>query len=175
MRFVRYAMTFCLFFTALAVMAKGSTKQKVYMFGFSASFNDSIVYFTPVQQVEAYIANDRTHFLVDRDQYSNQLRTFFDNRGQLNRTCVTISSTDKAKAEKKYEKMKEKYTGKMKNRFDITYLTDDDFKFTTVDPSEGVEYVDSRKAEMEAAKAAPKEDRRKDHEGTPGMKPVGRP
>lgn len=59
MRLVRYTMTFCLLLLVLAVSAKGSTKQTVYMFGFSASFNDSIVYFTPVQQVEAYIANDR--------------------------------------------------------------------------------------------------------------------
>lgn len=176
MRFVRYTMTFCLLLLALAVSAKGSTKQIVYMFGFSASFNDSIVYFTPVQQVEAYIANDRTHFLLNRDQYSYQLRNFFDNRGQLNRTCVTVFSTDKAKAEKKYAKMKEKYTNKLKNRFEVTYLTDDDFKFTTVNPDDGVEFVNPHKAEVNAAKENAKmaKDTRMGHGGRPDMKPAGK-
>lgn len=169
MRFFRYAMISCLMLAAMAVMAKDNTKQTVYMFGFSASFNDSIIYFTPLQKVDAYIAGNRTHFLVDRDQYSNQLRNFFDNRGQLNRTCVTIFSTDKAKAEKKYEKMKEKYTGKNKNRYDINYLTDDDFKFSTVEPNEGVEYVDSRKEE---AASMTKRKEKENHGGHDGDAPV---
>lgn len=177
MRFLRHTLTLCLLFVALAVSAKGSIKQTVYMFGFSASFNDSIVYFTPVQQVEAYIANNRTHFLLNRDQYSNQLRNYFDNRGQLHRTCVTIFSTDKSKAEKKYAKMKEKYTTKSKNRFDVTYLTDDDFKFQTVSPDDGVIYVDSEKAEEEAAreeaKAAKKS--KKGHGGKSGLRKGGKP
>lgn len=153
MRFLKYTLTVCMLFVALALSAKGSIKQTVYMFGFSASFNDSIVYFTPIQQVDAYIANDRTHFLVNREQYSYQLRDFFENRGQLKRTCITIYSTEKEKAEKKYQKMKEKYTTKSKNKFDVVYLSDDDFKFETVSPDDGVVYVDANQAEREAAEA----------------------
>lgn len=125
-------------------------KQTVYMFGFSASFNDSLIYFTPVQEVEGYIAANRSHFLVNRDQYSYQLRDYFENRGQLHRTCVTIYDVDKAKAEKKYQKMKEKYTTKSKNKFEVVYLTDTDFKFETVTPDEGTVYVDSSQAEENA-------------------------
>lgn len=151
MRFFKYTLALCLMFITLSVSAKGDLKRQVYMFGFSASFNDSIIYFTPIQQLDAYIKSDRTHFLVNRDQYSYQLRNYFDNRGQLHRTCVTIFDTDKDKIEKKYAKMKEKYTTKSKNRFDVNYLSDSDFKFTTVSPDNGVVYVDPNKAEEAAA------------------------
>lgn len=147
--------------------AKGYKKQNVYMFGFSASFNDSIVYFTPVQEVEAYIANDRTRFLASREQYSYQLKNYFDRRGQLHRTCITIFDTDKDKAEKKYEKMKEKYTTKSKNKFDVTYLTDDDFKFTTETPEDGTVYVNSEEAERAAKedmKETQKEEKKENHQ-----------
>lgn len=160
MRFVRYLMVSLMLFAVLTVSAKGSFKQNVYMFGFSASFNDSIVYFTPVQQVEGYISNDRNHFLVNRSQYSYQLRNYFDNRGQLHRTCITVYSTDKEKADKKYEKLKEKYTTKSKNKFDVVYLSDDDFKFQSVAPDEGTVYVDAAEAEKAAEKTAEQKNER---------------
>lgn len=153
MRFAKYILTLVMLLAVMAVSARGSKKQTVYMFGFSASFNDSIVYFTPIQEVQAYIASDRTHFLVHREQYSYQLKNFFENRGQLNRTCITLYSTDKKKAEKKYEKLKEKYTTKSKNNFDVIYLAANDFKYETVTPDEGTVYVDSKEAELEAQKA----------------------
>lgn len=134
----------------MTASARGSIKQTVYMFGLSASFNDSIVYFTPIQEVEAYIAKDKSHFLVNRDEYSSQLQNYFDNRGQLHRTCVTIYDTDKAKLEKRYAKMKEKYTTKSKNKFDVTYLGDDDFKYETVTPDQGTVYVNPEEAEANA-------------------------
>ena len=37
--------------------AKGYKPAKVYMFGFAASFNDSTVYMTNIQKVDAYLAN----------------------------------------------------------------------------------------------------------------------
>ena len=53
--------------------AKGYKPAKVYMFGFAASFNDSTVYMTNIQKVDAYLANDRTKFLANREDYSYQL------------------------------------------------------------------------------------------------------
>ena len=153
MRLVRYILVLAMMFVVIASSAKGSKERTVYMFGFSASFNDSIVYFTPVQEVKAYIADDRTHFLVNREQYSYQMRNYFENRGQLHRTCLTIYSLEKDKAEKELQKLKEKYTTKSKNKFDVVYLSDDDFKFETVTPDEGTYYVDPKEAEMEASKA----------------------
>lgn len=151
---IKYIVTAIMLCFAITVSAKPSTKQTVYMFGFSASFNDSTIYFTNVQPVEGYIVNDRTHFLVNRDDYSYQLRNYFDNRGQVHRTCITVYSTNKKDIDKKYEKMKAKYTTKSKNKFDVLYLTDDDFKFETVTPDEGAVDVDSEEAEKAAQKSA---------------------
>lgn len=137
---------------AMTATAKGDVKQKVYMFGLSASFNDSIVYFTTVQNIDAYVTRDRNKFLVNRDQYSYQLRNYFTNRGQLHRTCVTFYATDQKQAEKKYEKMKQKYTTKAKNKFDVIYLTDDEFTYKTVSPDEGTVFVDPTEAEKAAEK-----------------------
>lgn len=163
MRFLRYLLlTAVMLLTVMTVSAKGSKKQTVYMFGFSASFNDSIIYFTPVQELQGYIADNRTHFLVNRDQYSYQLKDYFENRGQLNRTCVTVYSTERKKLEKKYQKMKEKYTTKSKNKFDVVYLTDTDFKFQTVTPDEGTVYVNSEQAEANAEKSSKKHKKPKD-------------
>lgn len=152
MRLVRNILVLAMLLVTLTASAKGSLKQKVYMFGFSASFNDSIVYFTPIQEVDGYIANNRTHFLVNRQQYSYQLRNFFDNRGQLHRTCVAIYDTEQKKAEKKYQKLKEKYTTKSKGNFDVVTLADNDFKFETVTPDDGTVYVDAAEAEKAALK-----------------------
>ncbi len=166
MRFLRGILLSVMFLAVLSVSAKGSRKQTVYMFGFSASFNDSIVYFTPIEEVQAYIANDRTHFLVAREQYSYQLRNYFENRGQLHRTCVTIYDVDRKKIEKKFQSLKEKYTVKSKKDFDVVTLAESDFKFETVSPEEGTVYVDSQTAEEEAKKP-------RKHRGPKGPKPDG--
>lgn len=154
MKYIKIYLSAILLCIAMTAMAKGSVKQKVYIFGFSASFNDSIVYFTTVQEVDGYLSKDRNHFLVNREEYSNQLRNFFDNRGQLHRTCVTFYALEKDKAEKRYEKLKAKYTTKSKNKFDVTYLTNDDFTFKTVTPDEGTYFVDPTEAERAAEESS---------------------
>ena len=116
---------------AIALMAAGTMKvqaqdvkvPQVYMFGFVASFNDSTVYFTNIQQV-----------LAGRNQYSNQLREFFaEKRNMPNRTCVVIANVDRKKVEKKYIKMKNKYLVKSKKPYDVRNIFESDFKFETVD------------------------------------------
>ena len=37
---------------SLGMTAKNKTVQKVYLYGFSASFKDSVVYFTDIQELE---------------------------------------------------------------------------------------------------------------------------
>ena len=51
------------------------------------------------------------------------------------RTCIVMFSTDKAKAEKKYTKLKNNYTVKAKAQdgYDVKYLSKNDFKFETVE------------------------------------------
>lgn len=129
---------------AIALMAAGIMKvqaqdvkvPQAYMFGFVASFNDSTVYFTNIQQVDNAWVTKKKQFLAGRNQYSIQLREFFANqRNMPNRTCVVIANVDRKKLEKKYIKMKNKYLVKSKKPYDVRNISESDFKFETVDMS----------------------------------------
>ena len=61
-----------------AMTAKNVKLPKVYMFGFAASFNDTIVHFTDVQAVDSVWMDSKTHFLLGRENYSNMLRNYLD-------------------------------------------------------------------------------------------------
>ena len=88
--------------------AKVICVPKLYAFGFSASFNDSIVYFTDIQVIDSAWINDKTKFLISRDNYSYQLKNYFTSIGQEHRTCVISFALTRKEIEKKYKKMKEK-------------------------------------------------------------------
>ena len=107
---------------------------KAYMFGFVASFNDSTVYFTDIQELDSVWVTKKKQFLAGRSQYSNQLREFFANKRNMpNRTCVVVANVDRKKLEKKYIKMKNKYLVKSKKPYDVRNISESDFKFETVD------------------------------------------
>ena len=69
----------CLIATAMLlgvviqVSAKDKEVSKVYMFGFAASFNDSTIYITDIQEIKGAYVAERTKFLVNRDENSYQL------------------------------------------------------------------------------------------------------
>jgi hypothetical protein len=129
---------------AIALMAAGATNVQAqnvkvphaYMFGFVASFNDSTVYFTNIQQVDSVWVTKKKKMLAGRNNYSYQLREFFaQKRNMPNRTCVVVANTDRKKVEKKYIKMKNKYLVKSKKPYDVRNIADSDFKFSAVDMS----------------------------------------
>ena len=129
---------------AIALMATGTMKVQAqddkvphaYMFGFVASFNDSTVYFTNIQQVDSVWVTKKKKFLAGRNQYSNQLREYFaQQRNMPNRTCVVVANVDRKKLEKKYIKMKNKYLVKSKKPYDVRNISENDFKFEAVDMS----------------------------------------
>ena len=114
------------------VSAKNYVVPKSYMFGFAASFNDSIVYFTDIQEVDSVWLTSKKAMLAGRSNYSYQLRDHFNTQlGMPNRTCIVISNVDRKKVEKKYNKMKKQYT-KRPGQYDVRYLSASDFKFTSV-------------------------------------------
>ena len=92
---------------SLGMTAKNKTVQKVYLYGFSASFKDSVVYFTDIQELENVSVAERTGFLY---------------------------GLDRKRIEKKYLKLKSKYT--KKGNFDVRYLKADEFKFNRVIPTQ---------------------------------------
>lgn len=118
----------------VGVSAKIVCVPKLYAFGFSASFNDSIVYFTDIQEIDSAWINDKTDFLVSRDNYSYQLKNYFTNIGQEHRTCVISFALKRKDIEKKYKKMKEKYV--KAGNFSIKTLGKNDFQFTTIKPDD---------------------------------------
>ncbi|MBR7048769.1 MAG: hypothetical protein IKI16_02805 [Prevotella sp.] len=111
-------------------------KTAVYMFGFSASFNDSTVYMTDIQKVEDAWVNTKSGFLVNRDDYSYQLQNYLKQKGEQTPTCVTFYALKQKDIHKKYENLKKKYTDKKKGDFFVTYLKSEDFAFTAVTPDE---------------------------------------
>ena len=117
--------------------AKRIKAPKMYMFGFSASFQDSIIYMTDVQEVEGAWYDTKTKFLLGRQHYSYQLKDFLaDSRQQPNRVCVVMFALTRKDAEKKFIKLRKEYTVKAKGKYDVRYLTTTDFKFQPVDMSE---------------------------------------
>lgn len=116
--------------------AKGYRPAKIYMFGFAASFNDSTVYLTDIQTVNAYLINNRTKFLANREDYSYQLRNYLQSNGlEAYPTCITMFAENEKDATKKYLKLKERYE-KSKKKYSIKSLKDSQFKYTPVEPDQ---------------------------------------
>lgn len=141
--------------------AKDYQQTKVYMFGFAASFNDSTVYFTDVQTVdEAWVYANHGHFLVNRDDYSYQLRNYLQRQGVPTPTCITVYAFDEKEIYKKYMDLRQRYEGKKSKR---NYLVKDlqggEFAYRAVEPNEGMVIVDSSEAEAAARKTAEAEEK----------------
>ena len=119
------------------MQAKRMKTPKMYMFGFSASFQDSIIYMTDVQEIEGAWYDTKTKFLLGRQHYSYQLKDFLaNNKQQPNRVCVVMFALTRKEAEKKFIKMRKEYTVKAKGKYDVRYLTISEFKFEPVDMSD---------------------------------------
>lgn len=102
-------------------------KKGMYIVGVSASFTDSLIYFTDVQFVDSVTLNSEK-LLPNRSQYSEQLEDYLKMReGGKNRTCFIYYNKKKASLEKMVKKMKEKY---QKDGKSFLKETGSDFKFT---------------------------------------------
>jgi hypothetical protein len=81
----------------------------MYMVGVSASFTDSLIYFTDIQFFDS-VSLDKNKLLPMRGQYSEQLDNYLENKlGLKDRTCFIYFDAKKAKLEKTMKKMKDKY------------------------------------------------------------------
>ena len=138
MKTLKYlALVLVLLATTTTAEAKRVPAKHMYMFGFSASFVDSTLYLTDIQDVEGVWYDTKDKALLERDNYANQLKDYMkENLGQSNRVCLVIFATTKKKAEKKYLKLKKKYMSRDGIIHGMKYLTAADFKFTPIDISE---------------------------------------
>lgn len=92
-----------------AKKSKDKNKYGVYMVGVSASFTDSLVYFTDIQYLDSAMV-DGKGFLVGRSQYSVQLKDYLETKqGEKNRTCFMFYNLKKNKLQKELLKLKDKY------------------------------------------------------------------
>ena len=115
-------------------LAKHVKLPQVYMFGFSASFTDSIVYFTDVHAVDSVWINESNNFLDGRSIYANQLKNYLADELQMpNRVCIVMYGTEREKLEKEFLKMKRLYTVKAEGKYDVRYLNTKEFKFQKLD------------------------------------------
>ena len=91
-----------------AFSLKGS--KSVYIVGVSASFTDSLVYFTEIQLLDS-VRLDKNKMLPERSQYSYQLKNYLESfsQGLTNRTCFVYFSNSRKKLQKTINKMKTKY------------------------------------------------------------------
>ena len=158
------ALTMLLALSYSAAQAKNVVEKKAYMFGFSASFNDSIVYFTTIQEVDSVWFTQKKNMLAGRSNYSNQLREYCNDKlNQPKRTCIVVGNKNLKKVEKKYEKMKKMYTQNKKTTYDVRFIPEEDFKFVAVDMSQS-----------ESQETAPKPEKKnkspKDKKGKKGGK-----
>lgn len=82
---------------------------RVYLYGVSLNFNDSLVYMTDVQYFDSVkIGKDGS--LQNYANYSQQMKIFLESTlGESNQTCAVIYSDNKKKLEKRYVKMRKKF------------------------------------------------------------------
>lgn len=118
----------------LGTMAKGGNKvvPRVYAFGMSLSFNDSIVFFTDIMPLDSVWEDSKSGFIMGRDNYSWQLGNYLESRGYPKRTCLFVSGKDRKKVAKKYDKMRSRFT--KKGGVDILLIDKSEFTFTPIIP-----------------------------------------
>lgn len=129
MKFVKIFASLVLVFMVCSAFSMKGKKQEngMYMAGVSASFTDSLIYFTDVQFVDSVVLG-KDKLLPLRTQYSEQLDDYLENNlGLKERTCFIYFDKTKAKVEKEIKKMKEKY---LKEGKAVLKEVGPEFKFT---------------------------------------------
>jgi len=140
MKYIRLIMVVVLAMLALqTATAKKTVVPRMYMFGFAASFADTIVHFTDIQSVDSVWVESKNGFLLGRDLYSGQLHAYLTDGQQMpHRTCVVFYDKKRQRLEKKLLKMRRLYSvgrdGKV--HYDMRHLADADFRFIAVDMSD---------------------------------------
>jgi hypothetical protein len=133
MKSIKYILLLVVALTALGASAKPLKTNQVYMFGFSASFKDSVIYVTDIQNVPGTWVESKNKFLLLRDEYSRQMKDYLEEKlQQEKRVCVVFYYLKKKKAEKEFLKLMKKY----KKGYEVRHVNEKDFKFEAIDVSE---------------------------------------
>lgn len=121
------ALTAIMLFCVADITAKPK-QTKVFIFGVSINFTDSVTYLTDIQALEPAYIETKTGFLYDRSIYSQQLQIWVEYaKNKPNTTCSVFFSTNKNKLEKKYLKIRNKFNKDQSTK--IKSLDAGEFKF----------------------------------------------
>ena len=136
MKSLRYILLLAVTLLTVKASAKIEMTNNIYMFGFSASFKDSVVYTTDIQNVEGLWIDTKNNFLLNRDEYSHQLKVYLTEKlQQQNRICMVFFYDKKKKAEKEFLKLMKKY----KKGYEVRHVSAAEFKFEPIDMSPNLE------------------------------------
>ena len=129
MKYVKILCAIALVFTMCSALSlKKDHSKPVYAFGISASFTDSVVYFTDIQILDSAKVS-KEGFLTHRELYSYQLKNYLeDNQLQQNSTCMIYFSENRKKLEKEATKILNKY--KRNKRITVSKIESEKFHFT---------------------------------------------
>lgn len=120
-------------------VSAANKKSNIYAFGFSASFNDSIVYFTDIQLIPDVTLERKSHFLENRDGYSKQLSEYLAANGASTRICTIIFGNKQKNIEKEFTKLRKKYA--KHGLYDIKYVGASDFCFKKIEADDEPQMV----------------------------------
>ena len=127
MKFVKIVASLFIVLAMCTASTLENKKNGMYIVGVSASFTDSLIYFTDIQFVDS-VNVDKNKLLPMRSQYSDQLENYLEQvKGMKKRTCFIYFNEKKSKLEKNINKMKENYQKEGKS---ILRELGDEFKFT---------------------------------------------
>ena len=127
MKFIKIFASLFVVLTLCTAASLENKKKGMYIVGVSASFTDSLIYFTDIQFLDS-VQLGKDKLLPLRNQYSDPLETYLEKQiGLENRTCFIYFNEKKSKVEKTIKKMKEKYQKEGKV---VLKETGADFKFT---------------------------------------------
>lgn len=132
-KYFAFALTLLLF-TLTPQTADAQKKETIYAYGFARCFNDTVVYLTSIQEIPEAALEKKTNFLIGRDLYGNQLKTYLESRYPGYATCVVIFDDKKSKIEKSYVKMRREYQKKEGLKLIEIPLADFKFKQTGIEP-----------------------------------------
>ena len=127
MKFVKVFISLLVVLAVCTASTMENKKKGMYIVGVSASFTDSLIYFTDIQFVDS-VELGKDKLLPMRGQYSDQLDNYLEKKlGLQNRVCFIYFDAKKDKVEKTIKKMKKDY---QKDGKVVLKETVADFKFT---------------------------------------------
>jgi len=108
MKFIKTVLPAIVMLCVLSSFSLLKKTQPVYAFGISASFTDSIVYYTEIQVLDS-VSLTSEGFLPKREVYSYQLKNYLESKGEANRTCMIYFSDSQKKIASEFDKVSGKY------------------------------------------------------------------